>query len=220
MKLPTFRRDTAALRRQVLEETSQAAATLAKLRAERQAVLIEADSLDAVKRIDDEIAALEKTVAIHQDRLRALAGQLKDERNEQREQDREAAIRTIQTKLAKREQIASKLEVAIKEVGDLYFELTGFASPLLTDWPFPAPRPGFGRIDLGGVNREVSFALYSMSRPIEGKPRMPAGSALDLGVAGIKPEGIAGVVARENREIIETLHITSLGRDDEFEEAA
>lgn len=133
--------------------------------------------------------------------------------------DRETAIKTIQAKLARREQIASKLEAAIKDVGNLYFELTGFASPLLTDWPFSAPRPGFGRIDLGGINREVSFALYSMSRPIEGKPRMPAGSALDLGVAGIKPEGIAGIVARENKQIIETLYITSLGRDDDMEAA-
>jgi hypothetical protein len=218
MKLPTFKRDTAALRRQVLEETSQAASRLAQLGTERQAVLIEADSLDAVKRIDDEIAALERTVTIHQDRLRALAGQLKDERQAQREQDRASQIAVIEKKLAGREVLAEKLEQAIKDAGDAYFALTSYPSPLISDWHFPLPR-GYRQIDLNGINREVSLALYSASRPIEGKPRMPSASSLDSGVAGIKSETISGVVARQNRDLVELLRVMSLGDDSEVEAA-
>ena len=218
MKLPTFKRDTSAIRRQVLEETSKAASQLAKLRSDRHDALLGEDGVDAVRRIDKEIAALETTIAIHQDRLKALSDQLKSERHGQREEDRQDAIRVIESKLKKREALASKLEAAIKTVEECYFALVEFPG-ITGDWPF-AMSPGFGRIDLRGINREVSFALYGASRPIEGKPRMPSGSALNLGVAGIRPEGIAGLVARENREIIETLHITSLGRDDDKSEAA
>jgi hypothetical protein len=216
MKIP-FKRDTAAVRRQVLEQTSQAAAQLAQLRASRQAALIEADDVDAVKRIDDEIAALERAVRIHQDRLRALAEQLKTERGDQREFDRQAAIKAIEKKLARREVLATELEAAIKTVEECYFALIEFPS-ITGDWPF-AMTPGFGRIDLRGIQKEVAWAIYSAGRPVGGRSRLPAGESLDLGVSGIKPESISGLVARENRQIIESLQIAYLGRDDDSEAA-
>jgi hypothetical protein len=216
MKL--FKRDTAEERRKTLDAAATAAATLAQLRAERQATLLDAD-LEVIERHDATVAAQERRIATLQEKLRLLTDEQRRERQEQREADREAAIKVIEKKLAGREALASKLEAAIEDMEKYYFQLTGFQSPLLSDWPFPAPRPGFGRINLAGINREVSFALYSSSRPIEGRPRMPSGSSLDLGVAGIKPEGITGLVARENREIIETLYITPLGRDDDIEAA-
>jgi uncharacterized coiled-coil protein SlyX len=94
-----FKRDLSATRRQVLEQTSQAAAALAKLRSDREKALVEADNIDEVKQIDAEIASQEKTVSILQDKLRALAGQLKDERQEQREQERTSQIAVIEKKL-------------------------------------------------------------------------------------------------------------------------
>jgi hypothetical protein len=80
--------------------------------------------------------------------------------------------------------------------------------------------PGFGRIDLRGIQKETAWAMYSAGRPVGGHSRLPAGESLDLGVSGIRPEGIAGLVARENRQIIESLQIASLGRDDEPESDA
>jgi hypothetical protein len=67
---------------------------------------------------------------------------------------RTAAIKTIEKKLAGREILAQKLEAAIEDVGNLYFEPTGYPSPLLSDWPWALP-PGAGRIDINGINREV-----------------------------------------------------------------
>ena len=217
MKIP-FKKDTASIRRQVLEETSKAASQLTKLRSDRHDALLEADGVETVRRIDQEIAALEKTVAIHQDRLRALSDQLKDERQARREEDRLAAIKIIEKKLAQREELATELEAAIRKVEECYFALIGFPG-IAADWPF-AMTPGFGRIDLRGIQKEVSWAMYSAGRPINGHSRLPAGKSLDLGVAGIKPESISGLVARENRQIIEGLHIAYLGRDDEPESEA
>ena len=211
MKIP-FKRDTATIRRQVTEQTAQAATALARLRADRHKALLEADSVDAVKQIDQEIAAQEKTIAILQDKLGALSDQLKSERNDQREVDRQSAIKVIESKLKKRETLAAELEGAIKQVEETYFALIGFPG-ITGDWPF-AMTPGFGRIDLRGIQKEVAWAMYSAGRPINGHSRLPAGESLDLGVSGIRPLGIAGLVARENRQIVESLRTAYLGRDD------
>ena len=213
-----FKRNTGEQRRQVLEQTSEAAATLAKLRSNRQAALLDAD-IDALGKHDDGIAAQERRIQTLQEKLKLLTAEQKRERQEQREQDREAAIKVIAKKLDGRETLAVKLESAIEEVGNLYFELTGYPSPLISDWHFPLPR-GYRQIDLNGINREVSLALYSASRPVEGKPRMPSASSLDTGVAGIKSETITGVVARQNRDLIELLRVISIGNDENEEAAA
>jgi hypothetical protein len=217
MKSP-FKKDIGAIRRQVLEETSKAASVLASLRSKRQAALIDSD-LAAIEEIDSAISGAERRVSILQERLAALSEQLKVERSEQRESDRDAAVKIIEKKLAVRETLAVKLEAAIKDVGDLYFELTGYPSPLLSDWPWALP-PGAGRIDINGINREVSLALFSASRPIEGRPRMPSASSLDSGVVGIKSETISGVVSRQNKNLIELLQVVTIGRDDEAGENA
>jgi hypothetical protein len=218
MKLPTFKRDTAGARRQVLEQTAQAASQLAQLRTERQAALLDSD-LETIEKHDAGIAAQERRIATLQEKLRLLTEEQKRERNEEREQARETAVKIIEKKLAGRETLAQKLEAAIKDAGDAYFELTSYPSPLISDWHFPLPR-AYRQIDINGINREVSLALYSASRPIEGKPRMPSASSLDSGVAGIKSETISGVVARQNRDLVQLLRVMSLGRDDEPEENA
>jgi phage terminase large subunit-like protein len=161
MKLPTFKRDTSAERRKTLEAASAAAATLASLRAQRQTALLDSD-LDAIEQHDNAVAVQERRVATLQERLRLLTEEQKRERGEQREQDREAAIAVIKKKLAGREVLAIKLEAAIKDVEKYYFQLTGFQSPVLSDWPFPSPRPSFGRINLAGINREVSWSVPRM----------------------------------------------------------
>jgi hypothetical protein len=216
MKIP-FRRDTSAERRKTLEAAATAAATLAQLRNTRQAALLDSD-LEAIEKHDNAIATVERRIQTLQEKLKLLTAEQKRERQAQQEEDREASIRTISAKLAKREQIAAKLEAAIKDAGDAYFELTSYPSPLISDWHFPLPR-GYRQIDIGGINREVSLALYSAARPIEGKPRMPSASSLDTGVAGIVSETITGVVARQNRNLVELLRVMSLGRDDESEAA-
>jgi hypothetical protein len=213
-----FKRDTSAERRKTLEAASTAAAELARLRSERQAALLDS-GVDEIEKHDNAIAAQERRIATLQEKLRLLTEEQKRERNEQRETDREAAVRNIEKKLAGREVLAEKLEQAIKDAGDAYFALTSYPSPLISDWPFPLPR-GYRQIDIGGINREVSLALYSASRPIEGRPRMPSASSLDSGVAGITSETISGVVARQNRDLVELLRVMSLGRDDEPKENA
>lgn len=216
MKIP-FRRDTSAERRKTLEATSSAAATLASLRAERQAALLDS-GLEEIEKHDNAIAAQERRIATLQEKLRLLTDEQKRERDDQREADRQTAIKVIESKLKKREALATELEAAIAAVEECYFALVEFLS-ITGDWPF-AMAPGFGRIDLRGIQKETAWAMYSAGRPVGGHSRLPAGESLDLGVSGIRPEGIAGLVARENRQIIESLQIASLGRDDEPESDA
>jgi hypothetical protein len=213
-----FKRDLSAIRRQVMEETSNAASQLASLRANRHRALLGTGSIDEVKRIDEEISALEKTITILQDKLRALAEQLKGERNEQRESNRADAIKRIAPQLNEREKIASELEATIKKMSELWFALAEFQTPVHAHWPFPL-LPGFGKFDLGDINREMSLALYSAARPIQGQLRMPQAAPLDSGVMGRGAEGLSNVVVRQHAALIGALHSAPLGEEPDSEAA-
>jgi hypothetical protein len=132
MKIP-FRRDTSAERRKTLEATSSAAATLASLRAERQAALLDS-GLEEIEKHDNAIAAQERRIATLQEKLRLLTDEQKRERDDQREADRQTAIKVIESKLKKREALATELEAAIAAVEECYFALVEFLS-ITGDWP-------------------------------------------------------------------------------------
>jgi hypothetical protein len=208
-----FKRDLSALRREVLAETSKAAATLARLRSDRANALLEADGLATVTRIDYEIDALETAVAVHQERLKALSDQLKAERHAEREQNRTDTIRRIAPLLSGREKIAAELEVCIQRMSELWFALAEFPSPTHAHWPFPL-QPGFGKFDLGDINREMSLALYSAARPVQGRLRMPTAGSLDSGVTGRGSDGLQAVVARQNAALLSALQTAPLGHDE------
>jgi hypothetical protein len=215
--MKVFKRDLSAIRRKTLEETATAANTLAKLRAARPAILLDGD-LAAVEQHDAVIAGAEARCSILQQKLEVLSAELKAERNDEREADRQAAIKRIAPLLTEREKIAAELEAVIKRMSELWFALAEFQSPIHQHWAFPL-QPGFGKFDAAGLNREMSLAMFAAARPVQGQLRMPQAASLDSGVSGRGAEGLGAVVARQNAALLAALQTAPLGRD-ETEEAA
>ena len=212
-----FKRDTIAIGVKTLEAASIAAATLAKLRSDRQAALLDAD-LDVIERHDAEIARQERSIATLQEKLRLLTDEQRRERHDEREQNRADAIKRIAPELTEREKIAAELEVAIKKMSELWFALVEFPSPVHSHWPFPL-LPGFGKFDLGDINREMSLALFAAARPVQGQLRMPQAGSLDTGVQGRGAKGLSDVVSHQNATLLAMLGSAPLGHDEDAEAA-
>ena len=81
-----FKRDLSTIRRQTLEAASIAAATLAKLRSDRQAALVDAD-VETIEKHDAGIAAQERRIATLQEKLKLLTDEQRCERHDEREQN-------------------------------------------------------------------------------------------------------------------------------------
>ena len=218
MKSP-FKRDATAALARALKAKEADEAKVAELLEERQRIILSSDNLDEVRAINLRLEDLRRTLAAHSDRVAGRRTECRKQAKEEREQKAAAAIEVIAEKLAVRERKAAKLEAAIKAMGELYFDLISSAT-VETDWPFTAPRPNFGRIDSDGIYREVGWALFSAGRPIRGETTLPSPNNIGLGVTGIRPRGIAGLVAEHSRELLRTLHSAPLGDDDPETELA
>jgi len=211
MKL--FQRNTAAAIAKTRELLAAAEARLAEMGRERRAALLQqTDDLGEVRRIERAQDEERRTIAIYSDRLGALDVELRRERQEQRERERGVAIEKIQKRLAARDVLAVELEAAICKVGELYFALAD-SDNVAHDWPGPAPRPGFGAINLDELRREVGWAMFSAGRPIGGRSLFPNGTNAGLGITGIHPRGVAAAVAEHSRALIDQLR-TALHEED------
>ena len=215
MKL--FRRDPEKGREAARSALAAVEAQIVELRRERAAKLVETDGIEDVQAIDRKIEEQRRAAQIHRDRIVLLDGECRAQAAERRERKREASLKVIEKKLADREALALKLEESIKRTGDLYFELTGSAS-IAQDWPFREPSPRFGFIDIDGVKRELGWALFSAGRPIGGRSLLPAATNAGIGVTGISPAGIAGLVAERSRSLL--LQLREMPLDEDADEQA
>jgi hypothetical protein len=217
MKLP-FKRDTTAVLAKARAALAAAEAKKAELQRERSAKLLETDGFDAVWALDRAIAEQHATLKVCDERITALEVLRRKELVAAQEEQRAAAIELIEKKLAVRNKTALELEAVIRRMGELFFALLDSES-VAPDWPFPAPRPGFGKIDVDGVRREMGWLLFSVGRPIRGETILPMPNNAGLGVAGIRPKGIAGIVAAHSANLLELLHNAPLGGEPDLEEA-
>lgn len=125
MRLP-FKRDTAAALRKEQAASAAAAAKLTELRAERERVLhAETDDLTAVIAIDAAIAAPQRIVAVHSERLAAIERELAREREAERQQRKIAAVAVIERNFATRIVAAGELHKALVNLTDRYNKYVG-----------------------------------------------------------------------------------------------
>jgi hypothetical protein len=200
-----------AAARASLADTNNKIEVLSQTKAER---LLDADDLDTVVRIDDEIAALRKRSGLFSQRISALDGQLRQEQAERREAARANAIRIIERKLRAREALAGELEASIKRTGDLFFALLNSPS-VAGDWPWSLPSSA--AVDVDVIRKEVGWALFSAGRPVNGRTIFPNATNAGLGVAGTGAAGIAQSVASRSAQLVELLRSMPLGDDAEVE---
>jgi hypothetical protein len=168
--------------------------------------LLESDDNTVIEKHDAELAALERQISIHQDRIVALNAQLRREHIEEVAKRRQAAIEVLEQKFAKRQALAVEVEAAVKHLGDVWAALLASRTTIVSDWDdtvFPRPRQD----DLKSrIDRECAWALWSAGRPTALSPcKIPAPSNEGLGIIGIHPRGIAGAIDLEHQVMLDRL---------------
>jgi hypothetical protein len=206
-----FKSDPTAALDKARKKLSSVDENLASLRAKRAEVLLSAEDAGAVAAIDQAIEAEQRNAEIYKDRIKALQEEIRRHAFEDREDRRRAAIKKLSAHVAKRADIAAKLEAAITEVGDLYDQLV--APDCAADvWPFPSPP--FADFDRAPVSKEIGWAMHGL---VSGHG-LPMPNSLGLGVFGIKAEGIAATVKAQNAGILARAESAPI-HDDSLSEA-
>jgi hypothetical protein len=179
-----FRQDLALALAKTEDKIASIRSNIEALRAKRSERLLDAKDPAEVTKIDLAIEVEERNVTILADRVIALREEIRRNAFEDREDKRKAAIKKLTVHLAKRADIAAKLEAAITQVGELYTALNApdYAADV---WPFPSPP--FADFDKMPVDKEIGWALNSL---VLGHG-MPMPNSVGLGVMGIRPGGIA-----------------------------
>jgi hypothetical protein len=139
---------------------------------------------------------------------------------ERREAERTAAIAELEKGFAKRHKLALEVEAAVKVLGDAWAALLDSREAALAAWPEMFPRPPAEVLRSRAMEREMSWALYAAGRPVMGTCKIPAPGNIGLGVTGISPKGLAGVVEEEHSNILESLRMQPLPATDETEGVA
>jgi hypothetical protein len=190
-----FKQDPALALAKTQDKIASVNANIEALWAKRAEKLLEAEDPGEVTKIDAAIEAEGRNLAILGDRVLALNEELRRHAFEDREDKRKAAIKKLSAHLAKRADIAAKLEAAITEVGELYDQLVApdYAADV---WPFPSPP--FADFDRAPVAKEIGWAMHSL---VSGHG-LPMPNSTGLGVFGVKAEGIAATVRGQNAGIL------------------
>jgi hypothetical protein len=207
-----FKSDPTAALDKARKKLSGVDENLASLRAKRAEVLLTAEDAGAVVAIDQAIEAEQSNAEIYKDRIKALQEECRKLEYQGREDRRQKAIAKISARLKKREETASKLQVALTTIGPLYSELMAH-DEIESDWPFGGH--GFAQIDSKTVGREVAWLLYGLTK----EHHLPEPSSVGLGVVGIRAKGIDGAVREQNEAIISRLEMVPIA-DDLLEESA
>jgi hypothetical protein len=210
-----FKSNPAAALEKARDKLANVETNIGSLGARRAEALLTAEDASAVVAIDQAIDAERRNAEIYRDRIKALQEECRKLEYQAREERRKKAIAKISARLKKREETASKLQVALTAVGPLYSELMALDGDLELEWPFGRPGHGFSTIDRRSVDKEVSWLVYGLVH----EHRLPEPSSAGLGVVGIRAKGIDGAVAEQNEAIIGRLEMAPIA-DDLLEESA
>jgi hypothetical protein len=137
MKLPNpfTRGDTASLLQKEIAAEAAATAKLVDMRAARARDLLEADDLAVIEKHDTGIAALERQISIHQDRILALDARLAKEVEQQRLRDYEAAVASIERLLPLRADAAAEVQSAILALSSAVQKFVQVSGSIVNQWP-------------------------------------------------------------------------------------
>jgi hypothetical protein len=203
-----FKSNPAAALDKTRRKLADVEANIGSLKVKRAETLLSAEDAEAVVAIDKAIEAEHANAAIYKDRIKALQEELRRLEFQSREGQRAKQIEKIKERLQRRETIAADLQLAIARVGHCYSELMS-NDEVESLWKFPGMGAGFARIDHRGVNREVSWLLFGLTRV----QRVPEPSSAFAGVVGVTAQGIDGVVRQQNTAIVSRLETAPIHTD-------
>lgn len=199
-----------------------AEARLAELASDRAVALRESDDVGAVQAVDARITETLAAVNVHRDRIVALKAAVHEQRTEELDRQRAAAIAEIERRLAGQVKLAGEVEAAVKHLGDTWNRLINWRQSIISGWPEGLPLPRATDFqDLRDLRRELGVLLFSAGKPSWNRPPSIPAPAGPVGVAGLEPKGLARYVEGAGRAFIARLRMQQpVVNSDEGNEAA
>jgi hypothetical protein len=178
--------DSLARAQAVLAETD---ANLAALVKKRNAALIDGSTDADVALIDDEIAATQKLLRTHTDRVSLLFAERDRVEGERRIKERQAHVCRVEAKLAERDEAAGALQKCVEQADKHFLRLIELAREVRAAWPWRGDQLAPALIADGEILRHLRYELYRAgARPLPGGglpgpvagPSFPGGTPEDL----------------------------------------
>jgi hypothetical protein len=205
MKL--FRTDPAASLQAAEMAVMQEEARVAEKQAERMRLIEQADGdeyVNAVVKINDEIARGHANIAAHRERIVAMQTKRHQQQLAGLAQEKAAGIAHVSAKLGKRLDAARKLQTILKQVGEAFCELLKAEEEAFNLPPSVSPLGALGHFRLDGIEE---LSARRMRRPPS------AGIVRDVAEHG--PFSFADIIETRNREVIEMLEGAPISTEDE-----
>jgi hypothetical protein len=176
------------------------------LQQQRTAKLLGSDGVDEVVAIDREITSFEQAAGVHRDRAAALQDEVARAHREQLQVEHDARVAATESALAVRDDIAVKLDAAIRDIGAAYFELLDQNVTISQQWGYSNNALRTGALGEAIIASMVSHALFAAGRPRSGVSRMPGPHNAGLGVIGTELSGsFAERVAASSAALLEMI---------------
>jgi hypothetical protein len=216
-----------------LDKASTARATaerrITELTAERDAALRGTGDVAAIDRIDGDIAAERRKIAIIEQKIEALSADLRTQARKEREVRRIDAIKKIGSHLRARKAIAQEIEKTLAHLAELYDKLNDHRE-IRQAFPFAEFLPSYFSWHCGALQWETMRTLaHSCWDMLPGEVRdviaaSHAGDGVTRAVAAPIATGVTEVYAAHAAHVLNTLakvNIHPPGEDDaDNEEAA
>jgi hypothetical protein len=175
MKLPFTRGDTVSLLQKEIDASAAAAAKLVDLQNARANVLIETDDIAVIEKHDAAIAALERQISIHTDRVAALQARALAERAAAHTRNYEASVDSIARLLPLRADAAAEVQAAILALAASVKKYVEVSGSIVSKWPTNISQPAYQL----GVARLAECLRSAFSHPalIFASTRQPLAAA-------------------------------------------
>jgi hypothetical protein len=172
---------------------------LGELRDRRAALLLADDTAAEVAAVDREIGDAQRAMVANTDRISALADQLRIERREDLQRQRDEQIAEAKRLLDGRTDAGKAVQAALERLGDAIGRLYANRDSILSAWPEGLPLPRHDDLK-AALDKEIAWTLFSAGKvPATGSLNVPRG----LEVLSIR--SVVATVASEHAALIERL---------------
>jgi hypothetical protein len=198
MKLNPFTRgDTPSLLQKEIDASAAAVAKLVDLQNARANVLIETDDITVIEKHDSAIAALQRQIDIHTDRVAALQARALAERAAAHTRNYEASVDSIARLLPLRADAAAEVQASIIALASSVKKYVEISGSIVNQWPTNISRPAYQL----GVARLAECLRSAFSHPalIFASTRQPLAAAdlVQRACSAEEREQVAGFAAGE-----------------------
>jgi hypothetical protein len=207
MKLPFTRGDAASLLQKEIAAEAAATAKLADMRAARSRTLLETDDLTVIEKHDADIAALERQISIHQDRILALDARLAKEAEQQRRMKYAEAIAVVERLLPLREAAAGEVEKAMLNLASSCQKFAEITNSITAQYPAGlGSRPDY-HLSLRPLGERLRncFAMGALIYATTKAPPAAQDFVRRACDAADRADGFAAAAVKDHSELIDEL---------------